>query len=394
MINRRKFIKGTMVGSAGMAFGGITSINLSCGRKKTSKHVLDQYDQVASEFNNTKKIDTHMHITSDATYLREVMDELNLKMFIMCNIGLQPDRLKLQIDTAIELCQKYPKYYSWQTTFGFERMYETDWPDRVKEFLKHGFNNGAIAVKAWKEIGMQVKNLKGEFVQIDDPIFDPIFEYISKEGKPLFTHIGDPISNWLSFSSDWKQNRWYTEGAGITKNRIGEFTGQVSYDKLMLARDRMLERHPNLKVIGCHMGSMAFDLNLVANRLDKFPNFAVETSAAKSSLMDQAREKVRAFFIKYQDRIVYGLDSSGGMVPSRFLVDMTKVGQQWTNDEVELEKKKLLKEYIDDFVYYSTDDEINRGAYSIQGLALPNEVLHKIFYSNAVNWIPGINKAF
>ena len=77
-----------------------------------------------------------MHISSDAVYLREVMDELNLKMNAMCNIGLQPDRLKVQVDTAIEICRKYPRYYSWCTTFGFERMYEPDWTEKVKKYFE------------------------------------------------------------------------------------------------------------------------------------------------------------------------------------------------------------------------------------------------------------------
>ena len=382
-----------MVCTTGMAIGGLGSSLLSCGRIKERNNDISK-NNAFEALKKIKKIDAHMHITSDAGYLRELMDDINLKMFIMCNIGLQLDRLKHQVDVAIDLSHKYPRYFAWQTTFGFDKMFEPDWPDRVKEFVKSGFDNGALAVKIWKELGMQVKNPNGEFVQIDDPIFDPIFNYMKKEGKPLFTHIGDPVSNWLSFSSDWRQNRWYTEGAGITRNRIGEFTGQVSYDKLMLARDRMLSRHPDLKVIGCHMGSMAFDLDLLASRLDKYPNFIVETSAVKSALMDQAREKVRTFFLKYQDRIVYGLDSSGGMIPSRFLVDMTKVGQQFNPEEIESEKEKLLKAYNDDMMYYATDFEIKRGTYSIIGLALPEDVLHKIFYSNIVKWVPGINEAF
>jgi hypothetical protein len=354
----------------------------------------DRKEKITSDIGKFKKIDVHMHISSDASYLREVMDELELKMFIMTNKALQLDRLKLQVEVAIDISSKYPRYYAWCTTFGFEKMFEPGWHDRVKKFLKYGFDNGALAVKVWKEVGMQVKNPDGGFIQVDDPVFDPIFEYIKQEGKPLFTHIGDPVDNWLSMGPDGKQNYWYTEGADITKNRIGEFRGQVSYDKLMLARDRMLSKHPDLKVIGCHLGCMAFDLDEVAHRLDKYPNFAVDTSLTVPYLMGQAREKVRSFFIKYQDRIIYGLDESGGMVPTQYLKDMSKVGQSWTKEEVEKEKKKLLKRYNDDFTYYFTDHEIKKGDYTIRGLALPEEVLKKVFYSNAVKWVPGIDKSF
>lgn len=351
-------------------------------------------DKALEEILKFKKIDVHMHISSDAFYLREVMDELNLKMNVMTNKGIQSDRLKFQVDAAIEISKRYPRYYSWCTTFGFERMYEPDWGDRVLNYLKYGFNNGALAVKVWKEIGMQVKNPQGDFVQIDDPIFDSILNYTKQEGKTLFTHIGDPVDNWLPVGADGKPNFWYKEGGDITINRIGKFQGEISWENLMLARDRMIAKHPDLKIIGCHLLSMPHDVELVAQRLDKFPNLAVDTSLTVPYLMAQAREKVREFFIRYQDRILYGLDESAGMIPSKYLKDMSKVGMRWTDEEVVNEKKNLLQRYRNDFIYYFTDREIKLKHYSIRGLGLPEEVLHKVFYSNAVKWVPGIDKEF
>jgi predicted TIM-barrel fold metal-dependent hydrolase len=359
-----------------------------------SSKASGQNEGLSDEIQKFKKIDVHMHISSDALYLREVMDELNLKMNIMTNKGIQADRLNFQVDTAIEISKKYPRYYSWCTTFGFDRMFEPGWADRVKEYLKYSFNNGALAVKIWKEIGMQVEKPNGEFVQVDDPIFEPILEYTKQEGKTLFTHIGDPVDNWLSVGTDGKQNFWYKEGGDITVNRIGKFQGQVSWENLMLARDRMIAKNPDLKIIGCHLLSMPHDVDLVARRLDKFPNLAVDTSLTVPYLVGQAREKVREFFIRYQDRILYGLDESGGMIPTKYLKDMLKVGQQWTKEEVEKEKQNLLQRYNNDFIYYFTDNEIKLRKYSLRGLALPQEVLHKVFYSNAVKWVPGIDKEF
>jgi predicted TIM-barrel fold metal-dependent hydrolase len=359
-----------------------------------SKAIPLNADSLYNEFPKVRKIDVHMHISSDAVYMREIMDELNLKMNAICNIGLQPDRLQLQVETAAEICREYPRYYSWCTTFGFEKMFDPDWTEHVKVYLKSSFDKGAIAVKVWKEIGMQVQKPDGNFIQIDNPLFDPIFEYMTKEGKTLFTHIGDPVDNWLITDSNGTQNFWYREGGDITVNRIGKFQGQVSWEHLMIARDRMIAKNPDLKIIGCHLLSMPQDVDLVARRLDKYPNLAVDTSLTLPSLMAQAREKVRAFFIKYQDRILYGLDESAGMVPTQYLKDMTKVGQQWTPEEVIHEKKKLLQRYLYDFNYYFTDKEIPLKNYSVRGLALPEEVLHKIFYNNAVKWVPGIEKGF
>ncbi len=372
----------------------LTVFSSLAGVANLSARASVQNDKTLQEIEKFKKIDVHMHISSDAVYLREVMDELNLKMNIICNIGLQPDRLKVQVDAAIEICRKYPRYYSWCTTFGFERMFDPDWTERVKKYLKYGFDNGALAVKVWKEIGMQVKKPDGGFIQIDDPLFDPILDYTEHEGKTLFTHIGDPVDNWLYTGADGIQHFWYKEGADITVNRIGKFQGEVSWENLMLARDRMIAKHPGLKIIGCHLLSMPHDVDLVAQRLDRFPNLAVDTSLTVPYLMGQSRKKVRSFFLKYQDRIIYGLDESGGLIPTKYLKDITKVRKQWTKEEISKEKKNLLQRYRNDFIYYFTDKEIRSKDYSIKGIALPEDVLHKVFYENAVKWVPGIEKSY
>jgi Amidohydrolase len=349
---------------------------------------------VAPQIAALKKIDIHTHISTDASYLREVMDTLNLKMFTVCNEGMKVARLDAQIRSAREISALHPRYYAWCTTFGFDGMHEAAWSGRVRSSLERDFENGALAVKVWKEIGMQVTDRAGRLVQIDDPIFEPIFRHIQQQGKTLLAHTADPVQRWLSFGSDWSYSSWYTDGATEVQNRVGAFSGEVSYNEMIRARDRVLARHPDLRVIGCHLGSMEFDVDEVARRLDRFPNFAVETSSALSFLMGQAREKVRAFFLRYQDRLIYGADISGGLIPTRYLIDMSRINERWTPQQLESEKANLLARYENDFRYYATDGEFQRRDYSVKGLALPDDVLHKLFYANAVRWVPGIDRSF
>ncbi len=335
------------------------------------------------------KIDVHTHISTDAAYLREVMDELRLKMFTVCNEGLKVERLKMQIQAAAEIAKAHPRYYAWCTTFGFDGMHEPGWAARVTNELAGDFHRGALAVKVWKEIGMQVKDPAGRFVQIDDPIFDPILDAIARANKTLLAHIGDPVRNWLTTDAEGRYSAWYTEGATEVRNRVGAFRGEVPYNDLIRARDRMLARHPTLRVIGCHLGSMEHDVDEVARRLDRFPHFAVETSSALNYLMGQSREKVRAFFTRYQDRILYAADISGGLIPTRYLIDMSRINDRWTPAEIANEKQTLLQRYRSDIAYYATDQDIARPNYTVRGLALPEPILRKVFYENAVRWIPG-----
>jgi predicted TIM-barrel fold metal-dependent hydrolase len=240
---------------------------------------------------------------------------------------------------------------------------------------------------------MQLKDTEGNFILIDDPLFDPLFEFIAKRNKTLFMHIGDPPGYWLNVGADGLPDAWYKEGNNVW-NRIGKFKGEVSYDVLMRSRDKILKKYPQIKIVGCHMGNLSFDIDQITMRLEKYPNYAVETSFTLPSMMGQAREKVRDFFIKNQDRIIYGSDISGGMVASPYLVDMSKIDEKWTQDDVEALKVKLESQYEDDYNYLATNMEFSRGNYRIQGLALADDILQKIYFKNAVSWIPGIDKDF
>jgi predicted TIM-barrel fold metal-dependent hydrolase len=111
-------------------------------------------------------------------------------------------------------------------------------------------------------------------------------------------------------------------------------------------------------------------------------------------LASQPREKVREFFLNYQDRILYGSDISGGLVATPFLVDMEKVGERWTAEEVEQLKTDLLDQYRREFDYFSMDRDQQYENFSLNGLDLPEEVLEKIFYRNAVSLMPALADSF
>jgi hypothetical protein len=352
----------------------------------------DQYSSIL-DIKKIRKIDIHTHISSNADYLKEVMDEWNLKMFTICNEGLKSDRLEAQRKIAMDICQRYPRYYGWCTTFDLNGIQTPGWTNRVIKQLQSDFDQGALAVKIWKEVGMQLKDKKGKFIQIDDPVFEPVLQYIGGQKKTLFTHIGDPIEYWLFDGPDGWPDAWYKKGGGVW-NRIGEFKGEVSYDTLMRARDHILPKYPDLKMVGCHLGSMAFDVDEIARRLDAFPNFAVETSFSIPYLMGQVREKIRDFFIHYQNRILYGSDISGGLVATPFLVDMSKINEHWSQEDLDQLNQDLVKQYEHDLNYLATNQEFTLDHYKVRGLELPETVLQKIYYDNAVSWVPGVERGF
>jgi predicted TIM-barrel fold metal-dependent hydrolase len=155
-----------------------------------------------------------------------------------------------------------------------------------------------------------------------------------------------------------------------------------SHAQLMDARDRILARHPTLVVIGAHIGSLEYDVDEVARRLDKYPNFHVEVSARTRDLTRQPTTKVRAFFLKYQDRILYGVDRSWR--PYR-TPDVTPTDADRARFAADLEAQ-----YRRDWAYYAGTGPTDYSGDIVEGLALPHAVLERFYWKNAER-IVGVN---
>ena len=151
-----------------------------------------------------------------------------------------------------------------------------------------------------------------------------------------------------------------------------------SYEDQIEARDRMLEKNPNLTFVGAHLGSLKSSVDALAERLDRFPNMAVETAARISHLQYQAVtdwQKVHDFFIKYQDRLLYGTDwqANDSMSPEEIAKD---AHETWLNH----------------WQFFTSDEMMNvpKVENSFRGLKLPKEVVDKIYRKNAEKWFAGI----
>ncbi len=149
------------------------------------------------------------------------------------------------------------------------------------------------------------------------------------------------------------------------------------YWKHVAARDSVLAHHPDLRLVGCHLGSVEFDVDELARRFDLYPNFAADMAARICHFQVQDRDKVRAFIIKYQDRLLYGTD-----LQARYVFE---------SEELVTPADRLERTYENDYRYFATDEELTVPEVNgpFHGLALPREVLEKIFYKNFYVWYPG-----
>jgi predicted TIM-barrel fold metal-dependent hydrolase len=236
--------------------------------------------------------------------------------------------------------------------------------------IERALAEGALGVKVYKSMGMELRHPDGTYVLPDDPVFAPIFTALTEKGTTVYAHLAEPIAAWEPLdpkSPDYgyyKNNpAWYVHGRA----------GVPSKEAILAARDRLLQKHPRLRVVGCHLGSMEEDVDDIARRLDRYPNFAVDTAARVVHLMRQPREKVRAFLMRHADRVLYGTDL--GMMPDE---DEAKVA------------RKLEERYARDWAFFATAQTIEDEGRTIRGLALPEPVLRKLFRENAMRWVPGL----
>ena len=340
---------------------------LSC-TKNTEYYSLDDYNKV-------EKIDVHIHVATDRDFFVKQAHKDNFRMLnIVVDLSKGPEYIQSEYYHRIDQKTRHPEDFEFATAFSIKNWDDPDWIANTIAWLDKSFNEGAIGVKVWKNIGMVFRDKNGELVMIDDPKLDAIFDYIEKRGKTLIGHLGEPKNCWLPLDQMIVNNdiSYFKEHPQYHMFKHPEMP---SYEEQIAARDRMLVKHPNLTFIGAHMGSLEHEVDELAKRLDKFPNMSVDLAARIGQVFYQTiedREKVRNFFIKYQDRLLYATD----------------MGDSGKQDASELQKE-IHDTWFLDWQFLVTDDWMtsDRVNEKFQGIKLPREVVDKIYVKNARKWL-------
>jgi hypothetical protein len=318
-------------------------------------------------------IDVHVHVFKTDPAFQKMLERLNLKLLnilVMDNTQSYRKQLQPQIDDARALVKSSRGHIALCTTFDPYKFDSASFSaDAIKQ-IDRDFALGAVAAKVWKNIGMEIKDSSGQYIMADDPKFVPIYQDIANHGKTLMTHLAEPDVAWgppdpsdPSWSYYQENPQWY----------VANRPGFPSKQRILEARDHVLANNPNLRMVGVHLGSMERDLDNIASHLAKYPNFAIDTAARMEYLMLMPAEKVRAFLIKYQDRVLYGTDLD--LLPDAKLPDTLK---DWEST------------YARDWRFLATGETLNVEGRQVHGLNLPQPVLQKIFRNNAIRWIPGL----
>lgn len=333
------------------------------------------------DFDTFPKIDAHIHLETPDDSFVDIVKDHNLKLITLVTRSLSQGEIKREYEMARNLHVKHPETIGFATTFSMDGFGEPDWQEKTIAWLQESFDAGAIAVKVWKDIGMTFKNEDGSFILIDDPRFDPIFDFIESQDKTLVNHNGEPKNCWLPLDEmTVKGDSSYF--ANHPEYHMFLHPDYPSYGELLAARDRMLRKHPGLRYVGCHLGSMEWDVDEQARWLDEFPEAGLDMAARIVHFKVQGRNKVRDFIIKYQDQLLYGTD----------------IGISYGADNIhdmEAILENSMNIWLEDWEYFTSDHEMtqNDKVKEYQGLKLPLSVLKKIYFDNAMKMYPGLGQA-
>jgi predicted TIM-barrel fold metal-dependent hydrolase len=318
----------------------------------------------AGDFEKVRKTDAHFHyLTSDPQYI-EFAASLNFRILNPIWDGEVP--VNAQMNVAIPVYKSHPHNYAFFGTFPVDSFDQPDFAGRTIKTIQECLQAGAAGIKIWKNIGMVLKDSSGNFITIDNPAFEPVFQFLEKNEIPVIAHLGEPRDCWMPFDE-------MTDPGSVAYYRNNPqyhmyFHPEVpDYDDQIISRDNILRKYPDLDFVGAHLGSLEWSIDELAKRFDSYPQFKADLAARMFYLRYQSAEnyeKVRDFMIRYQDRLIYGTDMG--------VYDVEGA-------DPDILCKNLKNGWLNQWIYLATDSTVN----NIKGLRLPAEVIDKIYYKNS-----------
>lgn len=355
---------------------GLLSVQLVAQEKPLDmKMDFEQYDPPATlkvEEHRLKRakfpfIDIHNHQgnmnTSDFKDLIAKMDALNMGVMInLSGRGFRSsgDHLEKSIEN---INNRFPNRFVLFTNVDFNDIDNPEWGARTVKQLEADIKRGAKGLKIYKSLGIHNKDSKGNRISINDPRIDPVWAKCGELGVPVLIHAADPKPFWDAIDN---QNERWLELKLHPGRRYDETF--ASWETIIAEQHDVFRKHPKTTFINAHLGWYGNDLKKLGELMDKYPNMYTEIGAVIAELGRQPRAS-KAFFTKYQDRILFGKDS-------------------WMPDEYETYFRVLETE--DEYFPYH---KRYHAFWRMYGIGLPDDILKKVYYKNALRILPNMDKS-
>jgi len=309
-------------------------------------------------------VDVHNHQfdmpLKDLSKLVEEMDSLNMGFMVNLS-GFRGLYLEKSLKNIKE---NAPTRFGLFLNIDFEKLDDPNFATEQVDLINKAVTEGVIGLKVYKSLGLTDKDQKGNRIAINDPRLDPIWKACGDQNIPVLIHSGEPSSFW--HPKDKYNERWLE-----LRQKPGRYRNpkeNPSFEEVLAEQHTVFKKHPNTTFINAHLGWMGNDLDRLGKHLDQHPNVMTEIGAVLAELGRQPKRAYR-FFIDYQDRILFGKDSYN------------------------------VSEYYIYFRVLETEDEYfdyyrkRHAHWKMYGLSLPDSVLQKVYYKNALHLFPSIDQS-
>jgi len=258
--------------------------------------------------------------------------------------------------------QKYPNRVVTFANVDFDSVGAQGWTERAVAQLRTDVAAGARGLKVYKNLGMDVMDVDGNRVAVNDPRLDPIWALCGELGIPVLIHSADPANFWKpmdKFNEKWLELK-------LNPNRLRDPATNPTFDSIMNEHYTMIGNHPETTFISAHLGWLGNDLGKLGSLLDKYPNMYSEVGAVIYEIGRQPRMALE-FFTKYKERILFGKDT-----------------YRVSEFDTYFRTFETADEY---FPYYRK----YHAQWRLYGANLPDDILQHVYYKNAMRIIPGLD---
>ena len=379
-MKRRSFLK--TVGAAGLAVGATPAWSMSyvadrqgmepgssltdkaSGQTSPEKILLKDYRPISlykipvTEVPRAKFpiVDMHSHAYARtpeeiAEWVRN-MDEVGIAKTIILTgaTGREFDDIYLKYAT-------YPDRFELWCGFDYTGYDQPGFGQRAIRVLEKCHEAGARGVGELhdKGKGLYSDTITALGMHPNDARMDSLFERCGQLGMPVSIHVADPIWMYeaMDNTNDGLMNAFYW--------RLDNQPDIVGHSGMIDILEQTVKKHASTTFIACHFANLDYDLTRLGQVLEKHPNLFADISARYAETAPIPRF-VSQFYAKYGDRLLYGTDM--GFDKSMYRITFR------------------VLETLDEH-FYETD--MFSYHWSLNGFGLPDEILQKIYRTNAEN---------
>jgi predicted TIM-barrel fold metal-dependent hydrolase len=317
-------------------------------------------------------VDAHNHLgrwlstdggwsAPDVGRLLDAMDACNVATIVNLD-GLQGGELRANLD---RYDSAHPERFLTFCQLDWTVTERAGFGERLASELERCVRDGAGGMKVWKQLGLRIRDERGDLLMPDDRRLGPLWETAASLGIPVTIHVADPLAFFEPLDA---RNERLEELLANPDWCFGDRDAFPPFDRIIESFEALVAAHPQTTFIGAHVACFAEDLTWVSRMLDTYPNLHADIAARIAELGRQPRA-ARALALRHRDRILFGTD----LFPP---------------DEEMYRIHFRFLETADEHFAYSTDDPPPEGRWAISGLDLPDEVLRAVYGENARRAIP------